>query len=137
MLKVRVLKAQSRSGIQHLTARQIVYASDLLFVISLALGRLAVGIFLARLSNQRRQRRIIVVVATACGIYGLTSFLLVAIRSPATVPANMLPRWIAVSVMGSFLDLCIVIAPIVLVWNLSMKRATRMAVVIGFAMRLP
>lgn len=70
-------------------------------------------------------------------MYGLTSFLLVAIRSPTTVPDSMLPRWIAVSVMGSVLDLAIVIAPIVLVWNLSMKRATRMAVVIGFAMRLP
>lgn len=95
------------------------------------------GIFLARLSNQQRQRRIITLVSTACGLYGLTSFLLVAIRTPSTIPDSMLSRWIAVSVMGSVLDLGIVIAPIILVWGLSMKRATRMAVVFGFAMRLP
>lgn len=115
----------------------MLYASDLLFVLSLCTGRLAAGLFLARLSTQQKQGRIIGLVTAACCLYGLASFLLVAIRNPSSTTTNMTPRWITVSAMGSTLDLAIATYPIVLVWGLKMKASSRLTVVTGFALRLP
>lgn len=113
------------------------YASDLLFVLSLSSGRMAVGLLLARLSNQKQMSRFAMAITAASALYGFVGVLLVAIRHPSTVSGNMFPRWIAVSAMGSTLDICIALFPLILVWGLSMKTSSRLTVVTSFAIRLP
>ena len=108
-----------------------------MFVISLCLGKLAVGLLFLRLSNARKQIRVALIIMCACILYGFTSFLLVAIRKPAAAERHMLSRWIAVAVMSDVIDAIMVIFPFFLVHGLQMRRASKFTVVAGFAMRLP
>lgn len=120
-----------------LNVMQMYYACDLLFVVSLSSGRVAVALLLARLSNEKRSSRVAIVIAVASALYGCISFLLVAIRNPSAAPTGIIPRWIAVSAMGSTLDLAIAIFPLSLVWGLSMKVSAQVTVIASFAIRLP
>ena len=108
-----------------------------MFIIALCLGKLAVGLLCLRLSSARKQVRVALIIMGACVLYGVASFLLVAIRNPAAVEHGMLDRWIAIAVMGDIIDAGIVAFPVFLVRRLQMERSAKMTVIAGFAMRLP
>ena len=108
-----------------------------MFVISLCLGKLAVALLFIRLSSAQRQIRAALLMAGLCLLYGLTSFLLVAIQDPGRMAHGILHRWIAIAAMGDLIDVSMVIFPFFLVRRLQMRRSSKITVITGFAMRLP
>lgn len=65
---------------------QLIYASDLLFVVTIFMSKLAIALFLRRLSNVRQHKILSIGMAGACTLFGVISLLVVAIRQNTSAP---------------------------------------------------
>lgn len=137
--KVGVESFQYNSEVTN--AQQMVYAANLLYVAALCLGKLAVAYLFKRLSPRRGAT--VLIYATL--IYGCAGILIVAVTPDLARPWSIddtssrstFARWAAVEAIGMVLDCVLIIFPAVLVRGLNMGRSTKIAVVLGFAFRLP
>ncbi|KAI5363498.1 hypothetical protein Slin15195_G091470 [Septoria linicola] len=134
-------KKRLLSGHEIEQVEKVVYAANLLYVAALCLGKLAVAYLFKRLSPQRGATSLIY----ATLIYGCAGILIVSITQDLARPWSIVgrssrstfARWAAVEAMAMVLDCVLIIFPAVLVRGLNMGRSTKIAVVLGFAFRLP
>jgi hypothetical protein len=121
-----------------LTVLQLGYTSDIFFVICVCLGKLSVILLLLRLSNSKKDIRMSYIGCAVCALYGVASILIIAIRNPLITPGeHVLERWIVIEVLGSLIDIAIMVFPFHLIRDLQMQPGTKFTVISGFALRLP
>ncbi|KAM3413878.1 hypothetical protein BST61_g10552 [Cercospora zeina] len=120
---------------------KLVYASSILFVLTLCLSKLAVGFLFNRLSPKTVAKAIIY----ATVIYGVAGVLIIAIDRIIAIPwaitstsrTSFLAKWVAIEASGMALDIVLIAYPAALVRGLKMSRSTKIAVFLGFALRFP
>ena len=117
---------------------KVQYASDLIFIISLCLGKLAVALLFLRLADGRQAHtRVALVIVLFCVLYGVVGFLMIAIQHhPSKVNTGIFHKWEAITAIGNALDIGIVVFPFILVGGLRMRRAAKVTVVVGFGARI-
>lgn len=124
---------------------QIVWTSDLFYVLSLCFSKLSVAWLLRRFSAAPERIRAFQAFIIAVGVYGLVGLLITALRQNVLHPwqydassaGTNLQRWVALGVMGIVLDIIGMLSPLYLIWDIQMNRRTKAMVVFAFAFRAP
>ncbi|KXT00578.1 hypothetical protein AC579_5065 [Pseudocercospora musae] len=122
-------------------AEKFIYASNLLLIAALCFGKLAIATLFCRLSAMRASNMLMVLIFA----YGVAGICVIAlgrpIRSPWDVrnasPGSTLARWASIEAIGMLVDIVLIGYPILLVRNLKMSKSTKVAVMLGFALRFP
>lgn len=70
----------------HLTLTQLTYTADLLFILATYASKFAVAMFLGRLSGSRTATLSSQGIAVACGVFCVTSILVLGIVPPLSMP---------------------------------------------------
>ena len=124
---------------------QVIWISDLFYVVSLALSKLAIACLFRRFSAAAERIRIFKAFMAAVGVYGVVGLLITALRQNTLHPwrydqdaaQSNFHRWAAFGAMGILLDLVALIAPFYLIWDIQMDRRSKMRVILAFAVRAP
>ncbi|KAF2726094.1 hypothetical protein K431DRAFT_289963 [Polychaeton citri CBS 116435] len=127
------------------SAEKMLYASCILYVLSLCLGKLAVGLLFIRLSSGKLHLTISKYICAACVAFGIISIFLVGIRQETTHPWDVRAetaestynRWLAIEVLSAAIEGCLISFAVFLVWKLQMSTQSKLTVISGFAARLP
>ena len=120
----------------------MIYAGDLLYIISIWLSRLAIALVFMRLSSNRSMARNARTFAIAIAAIAGASLLVIAIRQDSSSPwqdalaVSTLYRWLAVGALGAVVEMVLVAAAIRLVWGIQMAQNSKITVVSGFAIRI-
>lgn len=139
---------------------QLIYISDLLFVITLYASKVAVAMLLSRFAEPLQDLRCSRFIVWLCALFGVISTLIVAIQNDATTPwsfdrsdfaslvrngtptdcnladRRQMGRWVAVEVLGATADICLVAYPLQIITGLQLEPLSKFAVAIGFVLRL-
>jgi hypothetical protein len=138
------------------------YAADLLFIIALAISKLSVIFFLARLTPNKTHLRLCTAVGAICGAWGVGGVLSLALKCDLAEPwitngqkctslvscepyvdlfgeltIIQIRRWQLISAFDVITEIIILVLIIRLVFNLQMSFRKKFMVVLGFAFRLP
>ncbi|KAF7187089.1 hypothetical protein HII31_11566, partial [Pseudocercospora fuligena] len=122
-------------------AEKIIYASNLLLIAALCFGKLAIATLFCRLSAMRASNMLMVLIFA----YGVAGICVIALGRPIDTPWDVrnaspgttLARWASVEAVGMLIDIVLTAYPILLVRNLKMSKGTKVAVMLGFALRFP
>ncbi|KAK5123181.1 hypothetical protein LTR85_003379 [Meristemomyces frigidus] len=129
-----------------IAAEKAIYASDLLFIVAVALSKLAVALLILRLTSSKAHVRTAHIMTGLTAAWGTVGLLAIAIRYRSLQPwdmqypnnaAEVARAWIGVGAVGILLDLMLIVFPVFLVYDLQMPLASKLTVIIGFAFRLP
>lgn len=119
---------------------QAIYASDILYIVSIGLSRCSTAFFLSSLTRDQRQKTIGVVIATLAATWAVASVFVVAMRGDQSAPWETLEppfvRWIGVEASGLVIELACWGFSVNLVWTLNMPILRRLKLIFIFAMRL-
>ncbi|KAL1590036.1 hypothetical protein WHR41_01444 [Cladosporium halotolerans] len=131
-------------GRQAIDAAKALYASDILFLLSLWSSKISVSFLFTRLAKETSKSRIGWILTAFISAIGVISILSVSIRPNIAQPylyrsGNVQPilaRWIATGVMSICIDLLITAMSVNLVWGLQMGSKSKSLVVTAFTLRL-
>lgn len=121
------------------------YATDILYIISLFLTRLSVCFLFLRFASAPARVKACWTFTGIVVAYGVIGLLLVSIRqntlspwiyTPETVD-SLRARWIALGVFGALIDFAASVLPLYLIWGVQMDRSSKRVIIIAFALRLP
>ncbi|KAK3680174.1 hypothetical protein LTR78_000551 [Recurvomyces mirabilis] len=136
--------ADPSAPVPTLTVSQTLYATDLIFVLSLWIGKISVALLFVRLANSSKKTRPGWILTGLTVVFGFISFLLIAIRPPTSHPwrydevtaSSALARWIVNGVLSIIVDLIVCGMSCYLVWDLQMNFQSKSLVVTAFALRI-
>ncbi|TKA68967.1 hypothetical protein B0A55_06608 [Friedmanniomyces simplex] len=126
------------------TVDKLLYASQILYVVSIGLVKVSTTLFTARfLTRGQTHIRLAHLATAACGVWTVASLLIIAIRTPLSSPwttragsQSLLVRWVAIEASGLIVELCAVGMSVHFVWGLQMPIKKRLSVSALFAFRL-
>ncbi|KFY48512.1 hypothetical protein V495_01269 [Pseudogymnoascus sp. VKM F-4514 (FW-929)] len=121
------------------------YAADILFIVALAISKLSVVYFVARLTPHVKYVKLCTVASALCVAWGIGGVFALALRCNLAKPwitigercTNILLRWQIISAFDVILEVAILALVFGLVFNLQMPFWKKFTVVLGFAFRLP
>ncbi|KAK4896489.1 hypothetical protein LTR27_005705 [Elasticomyces elasticus] len=123
---------------------KLIYATDVLFILSLWTGRASVSLLLHRLAGASNQPRLYQSLTGIVGVLGVTSLLVVTIRPSyehpwiytAETDSSTTVRWAVNGALSILCDLLAIGFSVFLVWNLQMGTNTKTLVITAFSLRL-
>lgn len=128
-----------------LTSIKTIFASDILFVVSLALGKLAIAFLFHRLAASTSKIRAAWIMIGTTAAMGMVEVFVIAFRKEVGKPWRfdegtdqpVLHRWIAVGALNVFLDISLSAFPSYLVSGVQMDKWDKLTVSLAFAFRMP
>lgn len=125
--------------------QKAVYASNLLYVFTLWLAKLSVGLLLLRLSSDKRHNLVSKVILLAAALLAVVSIFTVALQCDLASPwifisakcSNLLVRWQVIAAFDIMTELALIANSIYLVHELQVPLRKKTVVVLAFALRLP
>ncbi|KAK4554438.1 hypothetical protein LTR86_008646 [Recurvomyces mirabilis] len=135
---------QGLTASREVGVEKTLYATDLIFVLSLWIGKISVALLFVRLANSSKKTRPGWVLTGLTAVFGFISFLLIAIRPPTSHPwrydevaaSSALVRWTVNGVLSIVVDLIVCGMSCYLVWDLQMNFQSKSLVVTAFALRV-
>ena len=138
--------------------KQVLFASELLYVSSIGLSKSSTAMFLGSLTRNERQKRTSLAIAIGCIVWTAASVLVIALRGTLTAPwmstnssdalvslqclvnSSQLTkaqyyRWLSVEASGLGLEAVLWILSVSLVWGLKMELRKRLKVISLFGFR--
>ncbi|KAK5698452.1 hypothetical protein LTR17_023656 [Elasticomyces elasticus] len=121
-----------------------IYATDILFMMSLWTGRASVSLLLYRLAGASNKPRLYQSLTGIVGALGIISLLAVAVRPnygqpwiyTAETNSSTLTRWAVNGALSIVSDLLAIALSVFLVWNLQMGTNAKTLVITAFSLRL-
>ncbi|KAF2400461.1 hypothetical protein EJ06DRAFT_431544 [Trichodelitschia bisporula] len=123
-------------------AELIQYAADILYIFTVALGKISTCELVARLTRKREHLIASRAVAGIIAVWGVGSMFAIGLRC-LPHPWDLLDRcssftshWSGVLIVGCVLELALVLLPAYLVWSLQMPVKSKMIVIGAFSSRV-
>ncbi|KAM0719561.1 hypothetical protein Q7P37_003691 [Cladosporium fusiforme] len=144
---VRLGFGEKESELDHRHVSDIeraLYATDILFVLSLWTGKISIAFLFTRLAKESNKSRLGWALTALTSVFGIISLFATAIRQNASQPwlyrasdvASNTSRWIAVGLMSIVIDVIVTGMAVYLVWNLNMQSKSKSLVITAFTLRL-
>lgn len=121
------------------------YATDILYITSLFLGRLSLCFLFQRFASAPARIKACWTFTTTICLYGIVGILIVAIRQNTLEPwqytretiSSTNSRWMALGIFGAIIDLAASLFPMYLIHDVQMSRSSKRVIIVAFALRLP
>ncbi|KAK5714298.1 hypothetical protein LTR17_017229 [Elasticomyces elasticus] len=121
-----------------------IFATDVLFILSLWTGRASVSLLLHRLAGASNKPRLYQSLTVIVGVLGVISLLVVTIRPDyghpwiytAETDSSTTARWAVNGALSILCDLLAIAFSVFLVWNLQMGANAKTLVITAFSLRL-
>lgn len=124
---------------------KMIYATDILFLLSIWMGKLSVSFLFHRLAADSNKAKIGWALTGLSAVFGIISIFVIALRQDISQPwsrddsgvvGSTLARWAAAGTLNMLIDLIVASLSITLVWGLQMDPQSKRLVIFGFVLRL-